>query len=337
MGLFNKIFQQNNSDGSGFDEKYARLKILANQIMPYEYASFDKVLLADKVLPFCNEFIDLANSIDRNKALRNFWKEAKEADPKSSYPYHPIFKACAFGNNDDWEKVVHTVEGIKGRFVRWIKGVNLFSERLNSIPSASITLLDDGVIRNKLITMPEVKYTSVGKAFNKDKLTTFVVVDTETTGLKASNGRIIELSAVKYVDWEPIEKWTTFLDPGKVEIEAEATKVNGLTNDMLVGKPTIKEVAHSFKEFVGNCAVVGYNLPFDLKFLYAEGIDLIEGKRKFYDVLELARKYYKKELDSFGLIDVASYNGLFFNAHDSLHDCLATGDLFVRIVDEITN
>ena len=196
--------------------------------------------------------------------------------------------------------------------------------------------MDSDIHRNNLSMMTEVKYASVGKAFNKDKVMKFVVVDTETTGLKASNGRIVQLSAVKYVDWEPVETWDTYIDPGKVKIGAEATKVNGITNEMLIGKPSIKQVSHSFVDFVGEAAVVGYNLQFDLKFLYAEGINLTEIKRKYYDVLALARKYYKGELYSFSLMDVASHNRIYFNAHNSLHDCLATGEIFELIVDGIT-
>ena len=228
------------------------------------------------------------------------------------------------------------VKSIRDKYLFWHRQIALFSERLSDIHSSSVMLTNSDVHRNNLSTMPEIKYAAVGKAFNKDKLMKFGVVDTETTGLKANSGKIIQLSAIKYVDWEPVERWDTYLDPGNVKVDPGASKVNGLTNEMLTGKPTIKQVAHSFMDFIGDSAVIGYNLPFDLKFLYAEGIDLTETKRKFFDVLTLARKYYKGELDSFSLMDVASLNYIYYNAHNSLHDCLATGEVFERIVDGIT-
>ena len=264
MGAFGKLFQQNNSHNNVFEEQYYRLKVLASQILQYEYAGFEKVLLANKVLPLCNEFLELAGQIDRTMALRKFWKEASEADTRFSYPYHSIFQVTSYGRPDDWDNVIHNVERVKNKFRKWILGLNSFSERLNRIPAATINLLDNGTNRKELVTMPDVKYASVGKAFNKDTLTRFVVVDTETTGLRASDGKIVQLSAVKYVDWEPVEKWDTLINPGNVEIEAEAARVNGLSNEMLVGKPTIEEVSQSFTEFVGDSPVVGYNLPFDL-------------------------------------------------------------------------
>ena len=337
MGLFSKLLQKNNNDNDPeFDAQYEKLKNLASEIVPYEYSGMSDAMRAPTIVSLCDEFTSIASRIDSKKALNCFSKEAKVADPKSSVPFHPIFRCCATGREDAWEYVVRSIKSIGAKYSKWYQGVCTFNERLNSIPSATVQLSDDHVLRNNMLLMPEIKYASVGKSFNKDALVRFVVVDTETTGLKASNGRIVQLSAIKYGDWEPVEIWSTYIDPGKVKIEADATKINGITNEMVAGKPTIKQVAHSFMDFVGDCSVVGYNLPFDLKFLYAEGIDLTNIKRKYFDVLALAKKCYKSDLDFFSLEDVAEYNRIYFIPHNSLHDCLATGDIFERIVDDIT-
>lgn len=343
MGLFSKLFngdskkenkEEKVNSTSKFNEDYDTLKQYAQTILKYEYQNNFNSAVYSEVLPLCDEFIEIANNIDKAKALTRFRKEAKELDGKRQYPYHSVFKSVAFGNNDDWDRVVKNVKEVRYKLVRWDTGITLFNEKHSSIPKYEITLNEPTVKRNKLIEMPEIKYAAVGKSFNKDKLVSFVVIDTETTGLKASSERIIQLSAVKYAEWEAVETWNSFINP-KRDVPEEATKINGITNEMLIDKPTIKEVHDSFLDFVGNSTVIGYNLPFDLKFLYAEGIDLTEQKRKYYDVLSIAKKVYKDNFTDFTLTDVANHNGIYFDAHNSLNDCFATAEVFEHLVDEI--
>lgn len=334
MGLFGKLLGSAKDDE--FDANYNQLKEYAKEIMKYSNATPKQANKANEIIPVCDDFLAIVETIDRKKANTMIRKEAKADSPRDRIPYHSDFKVSIFGSDDMLESVIRTVNSIKSRFVLWDKKIAEFNDEFSSVPSCEIQLSDEFVKRGKMIEIPEIKYATVGKAFNKDKLLKFVVIDTETTGLKASSERIIQLSAVKYVDWQPVEVWNTYIDP-KREIPKEASSVNGITDDMVKGKPTIKQVAKSFVEFVGDWDVVGYNLPFDYKFLYAEGIDLTEQKRKYYDVLSLAKKVYKNDLYSFTLTDVAEYNKIFFDAHNSLNDCYATGLVFKIIIDEITN
>lgn len=340
MGLFSKLFGNDNKESKEtnslrFIEDYEELKKIAKAIFPYQHHDNFNPEIYSALMPLCNEFIVKAGNIDKRLAAARFRKEAKASDTNSRYPYHDVFKSVAFGDDKDWDRVVDKARSIKERLERWNTGVTRFNEMFSNVPECEISLNEPTIKRNKLLEMPEIKYSSVGKSFNKDKLMSFVVIYTETTGLKASSERIIQLSAVKYVDWEPVSAWNTYINP-KRNVPTEATKVNGITDDMLVDKPTIKEVHDSFLSFVGNSSVVGYNLPFDFKFLYAEGIDLTEQKRKYFDVLSLAKKAYKEDLEYFTLTDVANYNRIFFDAHNSLNDCYATAEVFECIIDEIT-
>lgn len=334
MGLFSKIV--GGEHDSDFYDNYNQLKNYAAEIMQYSNATMAQAYKAKEVIPICEDFLAIAELTDKKKALSMMKKEAKAENPHDRMPYHRVFGATVFGRADDWERVIQRVENIHNRFVLWDKKITEFESKYSSLPSHEISLSDEFVYRKKLSDMPEIKYSTITKSFNKDKLVNFIVVDTETTGLKASSGRIVQLSAVKYVDWEATEVWNSLIDP-KMDISKSASDINGITNELVSGKPTIKQVAKSFIEFVSGYDVIGYNLPFDLKFLYAEGIDLTQTKRKYYDVLALARKAYKNDLDEFKLIDVAQYNGVYFNPHNSLNDCLATGEVFEKIVNEITN
>lgn len=185
-----------------------------------------------------------------------------------------------------------------------------------------------------LSDMPEIHYTSISASFNRDTMPAFVVIDTETTGLSARSDGIVELSAIRFEEFHPVAGWTTLVDPGR-RIPPEASAVNNITDAMVSGAPTIDQVAQSFLDFCGSAPIVGYNLPFDFKMLYAADIDLTAKRRKYYDVCAIAKKYFKGDmaLSSYKLGYVASQCGLVpVDSHRSLSDCLTTGLLLDRLI-----
>ena len=101
----------------------------------------------------------------------------------------------------------------------------------------------------------------------------------------------------------------------------------------------------ALSDFIGKSAIVGHNLLFDIKFLYKNGLDFFEVKRKYYDTLELARKILtkaKSSNDIYGdvsdhkLTTLCDYYSIRDNhyAHRAASDCLATGYLFNIFVKE---
>lgn len=211
-----------------------------------------------------------------------------------------------------------------------------FEAEVAAIPLHNISMSNYALERREVNDMPQIAFSTVSKTFNPSSLPAFVVIDTETTGLKSSTDRIIELSAVIFESYKPVAAWSTLINPG-IHVPSAASDVNGIYDEDLIGKPTLDAVAESFLEFVGRLPVVGYNIGFDLKFLFCSGIDLISKGRKKYDVLSLARKRYKNEIaGGFSLGNVCAYHDIFFEAHRSLSDCCATGELFRIVVGDIT-
>lgn len=210
------------------------------------------------------------------------------------------------------------------------------NQQIAQIPKFEIQIDGKAVklTRNHISDLPDVHISSVGPKFNTSRISSFVVIDTETTGLSASKDRICQLSGILFVDGEPVKAFDTLVNPKK-KMPAEASQINGLTDEMLADAPTIDEVASSFLGFIGDRPIVGYNLIFDLKFLYCSGIDIIQ-KRKFFDACQLARKVYDGPID-YKLSTVSEYVGIFCDAHNSLSDCWATGQLFLKEVTRIIN
>jgi len=99
----------------------------------------------------------------------------------------------------------------------------------------------------------------------------FVVFDFETTGFSPKTGdKVIEAAFKKYVVRDgllvELEVFHQYLNPG-FEIPPEITELTGITNDMVMGKPSMPEVIGRIVEFIGKHRLVGHNLAFDLRFL----------------------------------------------------------------------
>ena len=79
-----------------------------------------------------------------------------------------------------------------------------------------------------------------------------------------------------------------------VKSPADASAVNGITDDMVRGQPGVAGVLGEFSEFCGNLPLVAHNAPFDFKFLL-EDVKLHRAaapKGVVLDTLPLARKIF---------------------------------------------
>jgi len=209
-----------------------------------------------------------------------------------------------------------------------------FADELEAIPKEEIELAakSDFLNNNFVRDMDEIKISSPRNGSKKSLYGNFVVIDTETTGLKVTND-IIEVSAIRYFEFEPIASFTTLVKPSK-EIPEEATEINGITDEMVADAPTIKQVMPALIDFIGKSNLLGYNITFDLKFLYKYGYDFFAQKnRKYYDCMTIARK--KLDLYNYKLTTVCDYYDIYrTDAHRSLSDCYATAKVFIELLEE---
>ena len=97
----------------------------------------------------------------------------------------------------------------------------------------------------------------------------YAAFDLETTGLSSRTDRIIEIGAVILKNGEEIDRFQTFVDPGR-KLDRKIVELTGITDEMLVGAPSIQEVLPKFLEFVGNRVLVAHNSDFDTGFIRAE-------------------------------------------------------------------
>lgn len=104
---------------------------------------------------------------------------------------------------------------------------------------------------------------------------TFVVFDTETTGLRPADGdAVVQLGAVRVVAGRPHPEapFDRLVNPGRA-VPAESTRYHGITDAMVAGKPPLPVVLRQFKDFTGDAVLVGHNADFDLGFLEVSRMD----------------------------------------------------------------
>lgn len=208
-----------------------------------------------------------------------------------------------------------------------------FKATVDSIPLFEITLSDEKHTRNQEIDIVDKEYKNITKTTPVKKVKDFVAVDVETTGLKTGGNDIIQLSAIKYKNFQAVEAFDAYLKPRK-SIPQEATDINGITDEMVADAPRFYQIINCFNTFIEELPLVTHNAPFDIKHLYVNGLDSVQDKT-VYDTLELSRKTYKDEY-SYKLADICEINNIYMcNAHDALYDSFAAGELFKRIVADI--
>ena len=122
-----------------------------------------------------------------------------------------------------------------------------------------------------------------------------IVLDTETTGIKPSEGhRIIEVGAVEILNREITStEFHEYVQPNRKV--GKSVDIHGITDPFLAGMPQFKKISDDLLSFIEGATLVIHNAPFDLGFLNNElkiiGIkETIEDICNIIDTLELSKQ-----------------------------------------------
>lgn len=98
------------------------------------------------------------------------------------------------------------------------------------------------------------------------KNATYCVLDLETTGLSSCYNDIIEFGAVKVENGMITSHLDILINPG-YPLPLNIVEITNITDDLLKGKPTIKEALPKILEFIKGTILVTHNATFDFSFL----------------------------------------------------------------------
>jgi DNA polymerase-3 subunit epsilon len=160
----------------------------------------------------------------------------------------------------------------------------------------------------------------------------FVVLDTETTGLRPGPDRVIEVAGVRLRGGEAVASFQSLINPER-SLPPFIVRFTGITQAMVMGAPTAKEILPDFLSFIEGAVLVGHNLGFDIRFLSHEarllgqsfpldGLDTIPLARRFLPGL----RRFKLDLVAAHLNIPAS------NRHRALGDAEVTAAVFLHIL-----
>lgn len=173
---------------------------------------------------------------------------------------------------------------------------------------------------------------------------TYVVFDTETTGLEPSAGdEIISIAGIRIVNGRALrgEVFNELVNPER-SIPDQSTKVHGISNAMVKAVPDIRVVLPRFQKYVGDAVLVAHNAAFDMKFLtLKQDACGVRFDNPVLDTVLLAAHIHGTS-DSLTLDSLATRYNINLpekDRHTALGDSIATSEIFLRLIDllETTN
>ncbi len=135
---------------------------------------------------------------------------------------------------------------------------------------------------------------------NSNKMSeTIIVIDLETTGLYPGRGdMIIEIAALPVRDEEikTDEAFVKFVNPEK-SIPPDITKINHITDEMVINAETIETVLPDFLKYIQNYPLAAHNASFDTGFLryFIDKLGFKRMENRIIDTLELSKELFMNE------------------------------------------
>ena len=167
---------------------------------------------------------------------------------------------------------------------------------------------------------------------------TYVVFDTETTGLEPSKGdEMVQIAGVRIVNGRMLrgEIFNSLIHPGRT-IPRVSSEVHGITDAMVASAPPVNEILPRFHRFVGDAVLVAHNAAFDMKFLTLRQAEAgVSFTNPVLDTVLLAAAVFGAD-ESLTLDTLAERFAIKIAAeerHTALGDSLATGYTLLRLID----
>lgn len=164
---------------------------------------------------------------------------------------------------------------------------------------------------------------------------TYVVFDTETTGLEPAKGdEIIQIGAVRIVNGRIMqdEVIDQLIDPQR-SIPETSVAIHGITPEMVAGQPIVEQVLPYFKRFTEGAVLVAHNAAFDMRCLQLKGAQTgIHFDVPVLDTLLLSSIVHPHQ-ETHGIEGLARRLNLTISGrHTALGDAIVTAEVFLKLI-----
>ena len=153
----------------------------------------------------------------------------------------------------------------------------------------------------------------------------YVIMDLENPNARGNSICSIAIIVVK--DNEIIDKKYSLINP-EDRFDIKNSEITGITSNMVLQSPTLKDYWYEIKELLENNIIVGHNVLYDLSVL-AKSLSRYNIDVPLFNyccTLELSRKFLN--LDSYKLTSIAQFLNVNYNPHNALEDAVTTYYLF---------
>lgn len=164
----------------------------------------------------------------------------------------------------------------------------------------------------------------------------YVVFDTETTGLRPSEGdEILYIAAVRIVNGRILsgERFERLIKPHN-PIPKSSLPFLDITEEMVADEPPVEIVLPQFISFVEDGVLVAHNGTFDMNFFQLQADKLeVRFDNPILDTLLLSI-LVDEERSDFTLLNIGRWLGVeVAKSHNPMDDCFATAQIFLKLLD----
>ena len=160
----------------------------------------------------------------------------------------------------------------------------------------------------------------------------YIAIDLETTGIRLSKDKIIEVGLLKVKDSHIIDTFSCVINPD-MQVDDKILELTKISKNELENAKRIHEVINRIVDFCEEYVLLGHNTIFDYSFVKKEANRAgLEFEKRGIDTYKLCKKVLPENVRK-NLTDACGYFGIERkNSHRAFSDAYYTHVLFQEII-----
>ena len=160
----------------------------------------------------------------------------------------------------------------------------------------------------------------------------YIAIDLETTGIRLSKDKIIEVGLLKVKDSQIIDTFSCVINPD-MPVDDKILELTKISKNELENAKRIHEVINHIVDFCEEYVLLGHNTIFDYSFVKKEANRAgLEFEKRGIDTYKLCKKVLPENVRK-NLTDACNYFGIERkNSHRAFSDAYYTHVLFQEII-----